>query len=191
VEAFRQSGRVRTGLGPAAPEQAVSAWFVHADAGYSFKGPRRPRVSFEFDMASGDRAGGRQGRFDTLFGMRRADYAPSGLYSTSARTNIVAPGIRLEGVRKRTDGLLTYHPMWLASSTDSFATTAVRDPRGRSGRFAGHQLDARVRHWLIKDALRFEFDGVLLRKGRFLRRAPNAPPKAWTRYLSFNLLASF
>src|SRR3546814_15575078 len=59
------------------------------DAGYSFGGSWKPRLSLEFDRASGDRRGGRQGRFDTLFGMRRADLAPAGLYNALARTNIV------------------------------------------------------------------------------------------------------
>jgi hypothetical protein len=36
-----------------------------------------------------------------------------------------------------------------------------------------------------------EADLVLLAKGRFLRGAPNAPPKRWTRYLSLNAVASF
>jgi hypothetical protein len=38
--------------------------------------------------------------------------------------------------------------------------------------------------------LRFEFDGLLLAKGRFLRDAPNAPSGRYTKYGSFNLTAS-
>jgi hypothetical protein len=80
--------------------------------------------------------------------------------------------------------------MWLASRFDSFSSTAVRDATGRSGRFAGHQLDSRIRYKLSK-ALTLEADAVLLRKGRFLVEAPNAPPGRWTRYLSLNASASF
>jgi hypothetical protein len=123
--------------------------------------------------------------------MRRADLAPSGLYNAVARTNIVSPGVRLEAVPdKRTDFFFSYRPMWLASRTDSFASTGVRDASGRSGRFAGHQLDSRIRYQLTP-AIRLEADGVLLAKGRFLRSAPNAPPKRWTRYMSLNATVAF
>ena len=35
VEGMVQTGTIRTGTGATAPQQKVSAWFVHADAGYS------------------------------------------------------------------------------------------------------------------------------------------------------------
>lgn len=79
--------------------------------------------------------------------------------------------------------------MWLASRFDSFASTGMRDASGRSGRFAGHQLDSRIRY-KITPAITFEADAVLLRKGRFLVQAPNAPSERWTRYLSLNLIAA-
>lgn len=192
VEAFYQTGSISASLAPTATQQAVSANFLHADAGYSFPGPWQPRLSVEFDRASGDRAGGDYGRFDTLFGMRRADLAPAGLYNAVGRANIITPGIRLEATPdKRWDWFAAYRPMWLASRTDAFSTTGVRDSSGRSGNFAGHQVEARVRYWLIPSRLRFEFDGLLLAKGRFLKDAPNAQPGKWTRYTSFNLIASF
>lgn len=81
--------------------------------------------------------------------------------------------------------------MWLASDRDSFSTTGVRDVTGGSGNFAGHQIEARIRYWLMPARLRFEANGLLLAKGRFLREAPNAPPESTTRYLSLNLTASF
>ncbi|UXC91391.1 alginate export family protein [Sphingobium sp. RSMS] len=192
VEAFYQTGSVSASLAPGAVRQSVAASFLHVDAGYSFSGPWKPRLSLEFDRASGDRRGGRQGRFDTLFGMRRADLAPAGLYNALARTNIVTPGIRLEATPdKRWDWFATYRALWLASRTDAFSSTGVRDASGRSGSFAGHQVEGRVRHWIVPSRLRFEFDGLLLAKGRFLRDAPNATAGKWTRYTSFNLTASF
>ena len=192
LEAFYQTGSISGSLAATAQRQSVSASFVHADAGYSFPGPWKPRLSVEFDRASGDRAGGDYGRFDTLFGMRRADLAPAGLYNAVARANIVTPGVRLEATPdKRWDWFAVYRAMWLASRTDAFSTTGVRDSSGRSGNFAGHQIEGRVRYWVIPSRLRFEFDGLLLAKGRFLRDAPNAPPRKWTRYTSFNLTASF
>lgn len=191
VEAILQRGRIATGLAAGAPRQRVGAWFVHADAGYSFEGGWKPRLSIEYDHASGDRRGGGYGRFDTLFGMRRADLGPAGLYNGFGRTNFVSPGLRLEAQPgKRSDVMATVRPIWLAAAEDSFSTTGVRDPLGRSGSFAGTQIDMRVRRQL-SPALRLEADGVLLAKGRFLREAPNAPPGRWTKYVSLNATVSF
>jgi hypothetical protein len=192
IEAFYQTGRVSASLAASAARQSVSANFIHADVGYSFPGRWKPRLSIEFDRASGDKPGGRFGRFDTLFGMRRADLAPAGLYNAIARTNIVTPGIRLEATpSKRLDWFAAYRPMWLAADEDSFSSTGVRDASGRSGDFAGHQIEARIRYWLVPAQLRFEFDGLMLAKGRFLLDTPTAPPGKWTRYGSFNVTASF
>ena len=169
----------------------MSAWFVHGDVGYTFGGAWKPHLSVEYDQASGDSPGGDYGRFDTLFGMRRADLAPAGLYNAIGRSNIISPGVRFEVTpSQHTDAFFTLRPLWLAERTDSFSSTGVRDPSGRSGSSAGTQLDTRLRHQLSRQ-LRLELDAVLLRKGRFLRDAPNAPPGQWTRYLAFNATASF
>lgn len=192
VEAFYQSGTISASAAPAAARVPVSAWFVHAAAGYSFRTALNARLSFQYDRASGDRAGGRYGRFDTLYGMRRSDLAPSGLYNAVGRANVSTPGARIEiAPSRRWDAFVTYHALWLAERTDSFSTTGVRDASGRSGDFAGHQLDGRVRWWVRPAALRLEVDGVLLAKGRFLVDAPNAPLRGTTAYGSFNLTAFF
>jgi hypothetical protein len=191
-EAAYQFGEVRAGLQPNADVLEVSAGFFHLDAGYQFAGGWKPHLSVEYDWASGDEGGGRYNRFDTLFGMRRADFAVSGLYSAIARTNLSTPGVRLEvQPNARTDAHLTARAMWLASATDAFASTNLRDPTGGSGRYAGEQVEGRVRYWLIPDALRFEADAVWLHKGRFLKQAPSAPRAHDTAYLSLNLTASF
>ncbi len=190
LEGMYQWGETATSLAAVAPLVPVSASFVHARLGYTFKAPWQPRFAAEFDRGSGDRPGGTYTRFDTLFGMRRADFSPAGLYNAATRTNLVAAGARLELTpSKRVDGLLTYHALWLASAADAFASTGVRDPAGNSGTFGGHQIDARVRYWLVPKRLRFEANGVLLFKGGFLRDAPNAIPERTTRYVSLNLSA--
>lgn len=191
VEAIYQFGRVRTGPGAAAPDQHVSASFVHADLGYSFGGSWKPRVSIEYDRASGDAPGGGNGRFDTLFGMRRADLAPAGIYAQIGRANISTPGLRLEvQPSKRLDGFAAYRGLWLAEATDAFSTSGVRDASGASGSFAGHQLEGRLRAWLIPDRLRAEFNGAVLLKHGVLLHAPNAQPGRTVRYASFALTFS-
>lgn len=192
VEGMIQWGGISASLLPGAARLSVRTAFVHADAGYTFTGPWAPHLSVEFDRAGGDHPGGTYTRFDPLFGMRRADFAPAGLYNAVARTNVVSAGTRLEVTpSKRVDAFVTYHALWLAARDDAFSTSGVRDATGRSGNFAGHQIDARVRTWLVPDRLRFEFDGVLLWRGRFLDTAPNAAPTGMTRYGSFNLTANF
>lgn len=192
VEAIYQLGHIRSSLAPTAAMLDVSASFVHAEIGYGFAHGWKPHVSIEFDRASGDGPGGSYGRFDSLFGMRRADLAPAGLYNAVGRANLMTPGIRLEATPNRAiDWFVSYRPIWLADRNDSFSTTGVRDVTGRSGRFAGHQVDARVRYWLVADRVRIELDGVWLAKGRFLRDAPNAPRSGNTRYVSTNLTTSF
>lgn len=191
-ETIYQFGSVRASLAPTAARLDVSAWFAHLEAGYTFKHPWSPRIALEFDYASGDGRGGKFTRFDTLFGMRRADLAPAGLYNAVGRTNIVATGLRLEATpSKRIDAFAAYRPLWLASRYDSFSTTGVRDASGNSSRFAGHQIEARVRYWLIPKRLRLEWNGLLLAKGRFLRQAQNAAAGGDTLYNSFNATVSF
>lgn len=190
IEAIGQTGSQSMSLAAGAARQSVRAWFVHGRLGYSWKGAWKPRLIAEFDYASGDAPGGHYGRFDTLFGMRRADLAPSGLYNAIVRSNVVAPSLQAEAAPDaRTELMLSYRPMWLAARTDSFSSTGVRDARGRSGDFAGHQLDGRVRYRLSK-AVRLEADAVLLAKGRFLRDAPGAPPGRWTKYGALNLMVN-
>ncbi|WP_333573183.1 alginate export family protein [Sphingomonas sp.] len=190
AEAIGQTGSQSISLAAGAARQQVRAWFVHGRVGYSWAGAWKPRLMAEFDYASGDAPGGRYGRFDTLFGMRRADLAPAGLYNAIARSNVVAPSLQAEAAPDaRTDLMLSYRPMWLAARSDSFSSTGVRDASGRAGDFAGHQFDGRVRYRVGK-AVRLEADAVLLAKGRFLRDAPNARPGRWTRYGSLNLMVS-
>jgi len=191
IEGIVQRGTVSASLAADAPIQEVRAWFVHGDLGYTFAGMWKPRLAIEYDHASGDRPGGRYGRFDPLLGMRRADLAPGALYNAILRSNLISPGVRLEAVPSaKTDLMVSYRPFWLAARGDTFSSTGVRDASGRSGSFAGHQLDARLRYSL-SPKIRLEADIVLFAKGRFLREAPNAPPGGWTRYVSLNTLFMF
>jgi len=191
AEAMYQWGRISASLAPTAGRLPVSATFLRAYAGYSFQGAWKPHLLFELDRASGDGTGRTYGRFDTLYGMRRADLGPAGLYNAIGRANIVSPGARIEVTPSpRVDAFLGYRGLWLADRHDAFSTTGVRDPAGRSGTFAGHQIDARVRYWLAPKRLRFEVDGVYLARGRFLRDAPNGSGGD-VRYTSVNLTGFF
>jgi hypothetical protein len=170
----------------------VSAYFVHAEVGRSFAGAWKPRVALQYDRASGDGPGSGYSRFDTLFGARRGEYGPTSLYGAVQRANLSAPGVRLEVTPgKRWDAFVAYKALWLDDATDSFASTGVRDKTGASGKFAGHQVEARVRYWLIPKIARLDSGVAYLFKDSFLRDAPNAPLDGDTRYGYLDLTFSF
>jgi len=184
-EIVYQTGSAHASLAPGnAPRLPVRAWFAHAEIGHSFAGPLAPRIALQVDYASGDDADPvRLTRFDTLFGARRADLGPTGLYGAVTRSNILSPVLRLEmSPSLRFDGFIAWRPLWLASATDSFGTSGVRDPSGRSGRFVGHQVEARLRYWLVPGRVRLDTGAALLSRGQFLARAPGGRNNGDTRY---------
>lgn len=191
-ETTLQQGTARASTAASALLLPVDASFHHARVGYTWDVSWKPRVAVDYDWVSGDTGPSKVRRYDTLFGFRRGDFAPSGLYNQVARANLSSPGLRLEATPDvRLDLMATWRALYLASRRDAFSVTSVRDATGGSGRFAGHQFDTRVRWWVIPKRLRAEFDGVLLVKGRFLKEAPNARDTGDTRYYSLNLTWTF
>lgn len=187
-----QFGDISSSSAANAPRQDVSAHFLHAEVGYQFAGAWQPRVALEYDLATGDDAGGNYGRFDSLYGPRRFDYGPTGIYGPLGRNNISSPGLRLEvKPSQRWDGFLFYRAAWLDSPTDSFANTGVRDATGLSGSFGGHQIEARARYWIIPKALRLDTGAAALFHGSFLKNAPNSNGFGDTLYGYVDLTASF
>jgi hypothetical protein len=171
----------------------VRAYFLHAELGRSFRAPWSPRIALQYDQASGDKGeAGKFNRFDTLFGARRGEYGPTSLWGAVQRANLRSPALRLEVTPdKRWDAFVAVRDLWLDSATDSFASTGVRDPAGRSGRHAGEQLEGRVRCWLVPKFIRLEGGAAWLEKGRFLKDAPNAPKTGDSSYGYASLEFSF
>jgi len=191
LEAYSQTGTVSASASPAAPTLDVSASFVHLETGYQWEHPWKPRLSAEFDFASGDQPGGDFGRFDTLFGMRRAEIAPAGLYNAVGRANLSSPGIRVEvWPGKRIESFAAWRGLWLAEATDSFSTTGLLDASGTAGRFAGHQIDMRLGYWLVPERLRLEANGVLVAHGDYLK-ALRPGERDLTAYGALDLTFSF
>lgn len=153
----------------------VSASFYHLEVGRSFTGPGSVRVSLELDQATGDRSANDDeiNRFDSLFGPRRPDFGPTGLYGPLGRSNIVSPGLRMEAKSGPLDGFMSWRGLWLDEPSDSFANTGVRDPSGASGRYAGQQIEGRVRYALDRHKINLEAGAAWLFNGRFLEQAPN------------------
>lgn len=174
-EAAYQFGSISSGTAANAARLDVSASFVHAVAGYQWSGGWKPRISLAWDLAAGDKGAGSYNRFDTLFGARRWEFGPTSLYGALGRANLNTPGVFVEASPSaRTSLSAAYRAAWLDSATDSFSSTGVKDGSGASGKFAGHQVEARVRHWLVPKFLQAELGGAVLFNGRFLKDAPNA-----------------
>ncbi|MEO0480415.1 MAG: alginate export family protein [Planctomycetota bacterium] len=162
---------------PTSPELRHVAWFGHASAGYTFDCDWKPRVRVAIDAASGDRNpnDGENNRFETLFGARRFEYGPTGIFGLIARSNLVSPEIRIEA--RPTDDLsafFAYRVAWLQSESDAAPAGGVRDPSGATGNFLGQQIEARLRYELIPKSVRLEMGAAYVFAGDVLDDAPNA-----------------
>lgn len=184
MEGAVQTGTIRQSAAPGAPIQDVRAFFAHAEIAYSADLPGKPRISALFDVASGDDPRtSNYTRFDTLYGPRRWEFGPSGIFGPLARTNIVAPGLRLEvASAPRWDVTALWRPAWVHNRRDRFGNTGPEDKSGGSGRFAGHMVELRLGHWLIDKRLRLEAGAAVLTSGTLLETAPNATGFGDTRY---------
>ncbi|MFT7234967.1 MAG: hypothetical protein ACI9QV_000538 [Methylophagaceae bacterium] len=163
----------------------VSASMIHAHVGYQFPDSLSSRVELMVDYASGDNdpTDGESNRFNTLFGARRFDFGPTGIFGAFARTNIISPGMKWDFKPNNSQAtFIAYRAVWLDSATDLQFGSGLRDMSGSSGRFVGHQLEAR---WRINFTTQWQLElgGAYLRKGEFFKNAPNAPSTGDTQYL--------
>jgi len=178
LEAIGQLGTVRASAAAAdGTDLDHAAWYQHIDIGYTFDMPWKPRFALEYDYASGDEDpnDNKDQRFDTLYGARRFEFGPTGIYGAFARSNINTPGYRIN-VAPRSD--LTFsaaHRLyWLASDTDSWTSANLRDRTGKTSDFIGHQLEMCAR-WNFNSSLNFETGWAHLFKGEFAKNTRNAP----------------
>lgn len=170
------------------------AVFAHAEIGYSAIAPWSPRVAVLYDYASGDSDAfdGKNGRFDRLFGSRRFDFGPTGIYGTFSRSNLSSPAVRL-AVRPLEPVSIdaTYRPAWVAQSRDAWTTSGIVDATGASGSFIGHQVDARVRWDPVASHVRVEIGAATLWLAGLATRAPNAPHNGTPIYGYLQLVLQF
>lgn len=153
-----------------------SAWMVHAELGYTFGIAWSPRLAAQFDYASGndDPSDDDSHAFDPLFGARRFDLMPTGIFGAFRRTNIVSPGVRIGLVPTKTVRLDVKVRHWmLDEARDAFAGTAgpgggaLTDATGDAGRDLGTDLELRAR-WDAREWLAFDVGYDHWWKGRYL-----------------------
>lgn len=129
------------------PTDGVSEWFGHVEVGYSF-GPAR--CSAAYDEAS-------EG-FDTLFGARRFDFGPTGIYGLLGRQDLRSPkalcSVQIGPVR----AMAAYRAAWR-----------------QNGGLLVHQFEQRVEWPLLSGALRLEGGAAQAALGEGAPR-PSATP---------------
>ena len=149
------------------------AYNPNAEAGYTFNLPWTPRFLAQYTYASGTRTpgGSQNGNFDPLFGARRFDLNPTGIWGPFFRSNISAPGWRLSA--KPTDNLLLTikQRFWyLAEARGVFVGGLVQDATGGSGNDLGHDVELRAQWaplWAMKQNMDFDFGYVHWFKGSY------------------------
>lgn len=175
VEAALQRGESRRTTSSADTRDLDhEAWFAHLQAGYTFDATGAPRLVFQYDYASGDDdpADGENGRFDTLFGARRFEFGPTGIFGLLARSNVSSPGARLfVAPAAGRSWTVAYRAAWLASRHDALTTTGVGDPDGTDD-FIGHLVEVRYRHGLVDGNLDLEVGAAHLVAGDLLSEPP-------------------
>lgn len=193
IEAAWQSGtsRASTASGVDLDHRAE---FVHIEGGYTFAHAWKPRVVLQFDYASGDGSpmDGENNRFDTLFGARRWEFGPTGIFGAISRSNVITPGLRLLAQPRQDVALMAAHrAVFLQSATDAYVAGGVRDPGGGSGDHVGNLTEVRVRWHVAPRTWTLEFGGAYHAAGNFLERAPNASGNGDTTYAYFQSVFNF
>ena len=161
------------------------AQFYHASLAYTVDMPWQLRLGVQYDYASGDRSrsDSSNNRFDTLFGARRFEHGPTGIFGAFARSNIHSPGYRVVLKPVADWEVMTSHRFyWLASSRDVWTTSGLWDPSGEAGAYLGHQFEVRVRWSGLRDRLRMEAGVALLFAGAFVEKAPNRTNQGDSRF---------
>ena len=125
------------------------AYAYNLEAGYTAELPWKPRFSWSFGFASGDKnsADGSSQRFERLFGFAR----PWSNNDYFQMENIVTNKLRFEFTpveKLKVDfGFSSYN---LASATDRWNNAGLRDSSGKSGDDVGSEFDIRFRYPVSK-----------------------------------------
>ncbi len=170
------------------------AHFHHLSVGYRFDADGQPRLEALFDYASGDDdpTDGDSNRFDTLFGARRFEFGPTGIFGPFARANLITPGYRITfNPWSNVQVMLAHRFHYLASDQDAWTTSGLVDATGNSGRFIGQFAEGRVRVELVPKNLKLEFGLAQLFAGGFIDEAPNATGQGDTTYAYIGTTLSF
>ncbi|MEL6429621.1 MAG: alginate export family protein [Planctomycetota bacterium] len=155
----------------------VEAYFAHLTFGYTFEDDIKSRLELLFDYVTGDDdpTDGDFNRFDTLFGARRFEFGPTGIFGAFARANLVSPGLRYSFFPgDRWQVMLAHRQHFLESDRDAWTTSGLVDATGAAGDQIGSLSEIRIRYDVEPKSLRLEFGVAHFAAGDFVDDAPNA-----------------
>jgi hypothetical protein len=153
------------------------AHMQHLQLSYAVDAPWQPILSGLYDYASGDKDpyDDDSGDFDTLFGDRRFEFGPTGIYNWMYRSNVSSPALYLVlNPIRRFEVLPSIRWLWLAQARAAWAGQGLRDPSGHSGTYVGSSMEWRLRY-NIASYFRPEICYVHFFKGPFPAHVPGSP----------------
>jgi hypothetical protein len=150
------------------------AYNPNVQVGYTFNVPWKPRFLVQYVYASGTRTpeGSQNGTFDPLFGARRFDLMPTGIFGPFLRSNISSPGWRIIALPALGWRVQLKQRFWyLAQSSAVNGGLLLQDPTGGAGNYLGHDLEFRVQ-WVVNSNVAFDAGYDHWFKGSYFDRLP-------------------
>ncbi|BFM08058.1 hypothetical protein GCM10025791_33900 [Halioxenophilus aromaticivorans] len=148
VETAAQWGEVWRG---SQGRQKHSAYFFHLTGGYQIDSTRNTLWALHYDYVTGDVTGDdnpadqRSQGFDSLFGGRRGDFGPTGIFGPFTRTNLNTPGLSLTtSPSPRWQLKAMARGYWLASQSGGLPAAGITSNQA-SSRYIGSQASLRLR----------------------------------------------
>jgi hypothetical protein len=195
VEAVLQSGESGGNVGGVARNDLEhGSSFLHFEIGYQFDAPGSPNLMLQYDRATGDEdpTDQRIDRFNTLYGPRRFDFGPTGIYGIANRSNIDSPGVRLTfRPGPRWQAMLSYRALRLEAERDGWIGSGWRDTSGAAGESIGNHLEGSFTWSAIPDRLSFETGFAHLWAGRFAEQTAGAAFRGDPQYFYAALTTTF
>ena len=107
-----------------------------------------------------------------MFGARRFEYGPTGIYGAIARANLDSPELRvLLQPAADVQCMVAWRGVWLAEERDAWTASGLRDQTGASGSHVGDQIEGRVRYDVIPKSFDVEVGFAVLFEGSFQEQA--------------------
>jgi hypothetical protein len=195
VEAVLQRGHSGASVaGIARPDLHHRASLLHLELGFMFDKPWAFNLMLQYDRATGDEDPTDQHveRFNTLFGSRRFEYGPTGIYGTMARGNLSSPGVRVTfRPRPRWQAMFSYRSLKLVAARDAWVGAGWRDDSGAAGRSIGNQLEGSFTWTAIPERLTVETGFANLWSGRFAKQTAGTAFRGDPRYFYAMLTTTF